>query len=176
MNRDITKIDNEACLTFFRYNWSDKNNLSGKILREKMYMPRSLDSLSSTIKWSRELGKYSINWGQILSNTFTGVTNNYKLIQFQYKLLLRISTCKYMRFKINIFKYNDQCGLSNGALKTLEHIFLYCPNTKICNRSLNIYIRHKICRQYRDINNYYLVICYHSNPLINYLNNTAKYK
>ena len=34
-NRNITKIDNEACLTFFRYNWSDKNNLSGKILREK---------------------------------------------------------------------------------------------------------------------------------------------
>ena len=79
-NRNITKIDNEACLTFFRYNWSGKNNLSGKILREKMYMPKSPDSLPSIKKWSRELGRYSINWGQILSNTFTGVTNNYKLI------------------------------------------------------------------------------------------------
>ena len=46
-NRNITKIDNEACLKFFRYNWSGKNNLSGKILREKMYMPKSPDSLPS---------------------------------------------------------------------------------------------------------------------------------
>ena len=39
-----TKIDNEACLTFFRYNWSEKNNLSGKILREKCtcLSPRTL--------------------------------------------------------------------------------------------------------------------------------------
>ena len=54
-------------------------------------------------------------------------------------------------------------------------MFLYCPNTKIFIRSLNIFIRHKICREYRDINNYYLVTCYHSNPLINYLNITAKW-
>ena len=46
-NRNITKIDNEACSTFFRYNRSGKNNLSGKILREKMYMPKSSDSLPS---------------------------------------------------------------------------------------------------------------------------------
>ena len=65
-------------------------------------MPKSPDSLPSIKKWSKELGRYSINWGKILSNTFTGVTNNYKLIQFQYKLLLRISTCKYMHFKLNI--------------------------------------------------------------------------
>ena len=140
-----------------------------------MYMPKSPDSLPSIKKWSSELGRYSINWGQILSNTFTGVTNNYKLIQFQYKLLLRISTCKYMRFKMNIVKDNGRCGLCNGALETLEHIFLYCPNTKIFIRSLNIFIRHKICREYRDIDNYYLVTCYHSNPLINYLNITAKW-
>ena len=113
-------------------------------------------------------------WIYTISNTFTGVTNNYKLIQFQYKLLLRISTYKYMRFKMNIFKDNGRCGLCNGALETLEHIFLYSPNTKIFIRSLNIFIRHKICREYSDIDNYYLVTCYHSNPLINYLNITAK--
>ena len=76
---------------------------------------------------------------------------------------------------MNIVKDNGRCGLSNGALETLEHIFLYCPNTKIFIRSLNILIRHKICREYRDINNYYLVTCYHSNPLINYLSITAKW-
>ena len=89
---------------------------------------------------SRELGRYCINWGQILSKTFTGVTNNYKLIQFQYKLLLRISTCKYMRFKMNIVKDNGRCSLCNGTLETLEHIFLNFPNTKIFIRSLNIFV------------------------------------
>ena len=33
----------------------------------------------------------------------------------------------------------------------------------------------KNMKPYRDINNYYLVTCYHSNPLINYLNITAKW-
>ena len=142
-----------------------------------MYMPKSPDSRPSIKKWSRELGRlYSINWGQILSNTFTGVTNNYKLIQFQYKLLLRISTRKYMRFKKNIVIDNGSCSLCNSALETLAHIFLYCPNTNIFIRPLNNFIRHKICREFRCINNYYLVICFHLNPLINYLNVTAKYK
>ena len=99
-----------------------------------------------------------MNWGQILNNTFTGVTNNYKIIQLQYKLFLRISTCKYTdtRFKINIVKGNAVC-----ALETLAHIFLYCSNKKIFIRSLNNFIRHKICREYRDINIYYLVSCCH---------------
>ena len=120
--------------------------------------------------------RYSINWGQILRNTFTGVTlNNYKLIQFQYKLLLRIVTCKYKRFKMNIVKDNGRCSLCNGALETLEHIFLYCTNTKIFIRSLNNFIGHEICREYRDINHNYRVTCYHSNPLINYLNVTTKW-
>ena len=128
-NRNITKIDNEACLTFFRYDRSGKNNLSGKILREKMYMPKSPDSLPSIKKWSRELGRYCINWGQILSNTFTGVTNNYKLIQFQYKLLLRISTCKYMRFKMNIVKDN----MADAVCATVhwKHLSIYFSTARI---------------------------------------------
>ena len=31
-----------------------------------------------------------------LNNTFITTTNNYKLIQFQYKLLMRISPCRYL--------------------------------------------------------------------------------
>ena len=41
----------------------------------------------------------------VLDNNFNGISNKwvfkYKLIQFQYKLLVRISTCKYMRFKMH---------------------------------------------------------------------------
>ena len=41
--------------------------------------------------------------------------------------------------------------------------------------SLNRFIRHNIYREYRDINNHYLVTCYYSNTLINYLNITANW-
>ena len=41
--------------------------------------------------------------------------------------------------------------------------------------SLNNFIRHNIYREYRDINNHYLVTCYYSNTLINYLNITANW-
>ena len=115
------------------------------------------------------------SWTQTLTNLFNGITNNYKLIQFQYKLLMRISTCKYMRFKMRIAKDNDQCSLCQGGLETLEHIFIQCPHTNIFKNILNTFIKNKIDREYRDNRNYHFMICNHANPLVNYINLTAKW-
>ena len=61
-NSNITKIDNEACLTFFIYNWSGKNNLSGKISREKnvhAYVP----GLSAINKKVEQRIRYTVYTG-----------------------------------------------------------------------------------------------------------------
>ena len=94
-------------------------------------------TLPALREWSRLLSRNNIDWTQTLTNLFNGITNNYKLIQFQYKLLMRISTCKYMRFKMRIAKDNDQCSLCQGGLETLEHIFIQYPHTNIFKNILN---------------------------------------
>ena len=107
-----------------------------KLIRNEMHKTRSPDTLPALREWSILLSRNNIDWTIILTNLFSGITNNYKLIQFQYKLLMRISTCKYMRYKMRIAKDNDQCSLCQGALETLEHIFIQCSHTNIFKNRL----------------------------------------
>ena len=57
---------------------------------------------------------------------------------------MRISTCKYMRFKMRIAKDNDQCSLCQRGLETHEHIFIQCPHTNIFKNILNALIKNEI--------------------------------
>ena len=123
--RNITQINKEVCLYFFKdaraRRGNIKNSISGRLIRNEMHKTRSPDTLPALREWSILLSRNNIDWTIILTNFFSGITNNYKLIQFQYKLLMRISTCKYMRYKMRIAKDNDQYSLCQGALETLEH-------------------------------------------------------
>ena len=173
--RNITQINKEVCLYFFKDDRGNvKNSISGRLIRNEMHKTRNPDTLPALREWSRLLSRNNIDWTQTLTNLFDGITNNYKLIQFQYKLLMRISTCKYMRFKMRIAKDNDQCSLCQGGLETLEHIFIQCPHTNIFKNILNTLIKNKIDMEYRDNRNYHFMICNHANPLVNYINLTAK--
>ena len=175
-SRDISQVDLEACLMFFKdSNGSIKNSINGKTIRIEMYNPISPNLLPVFKEWSRDLDKNDIDWCRVLNNIFTGITNNYKLIQFQYKLLMRISTCKYMRYKMHIARDSDQCSLCNSALETLAHIFLYCPYSKVFTDRLNKFITDNIFKDFRDTTRYYFITCNHVNSVVNYLNITAKW-
>ena len=99
--RNITQINKEVCLYFFKdARGNIKNSISGSLIRNEMHKTRYPDTLPALREWSILLSRNNIDWTIILTNLFSGITNNYKLIQFQYKLLMRISTCKYMRYKM----------------------------------------------------------------------------
>ena len=51
----------------------------------------------------------NINWVAVSNNTYITPSNNYKLIQFQYKLMMGISTCRYMRYKMGIVRDCPRC-------------------------------------------------------------------
>merc|ERR1712240_953787 len=99
----------------------------------------------------RLLNKSYVDWTQVLENNFKGITNNYKLIQFQYKLLMRISTCKYMRHKMKIVMDDGLCIHCKTELETLEHIFLKCPHTLLFINKLQKFIKDNIDVTYKHI-------------------------
>ena len=139
---------------------------------EKHTSPEELPALK---EWNRILDMPNLDWTQILENFFKNITNNNKLIQFQYKLLMRISTCKYMRYKMKIVKDNGQCSLCDKYLETLEHIFLNCSHTKAFCEKLSNFIRNSIDREFRDRKKLHFILCNHTNSTINYINLTAKW-
>ena len=174
--RNITRLDSQISLLFFKDNIGNiKDNINGKIVRKEMATFKSPNNLPALKQWSRDLDKIDFDWSEILNNIFTGITNNFKLIQFQYKLLMRISTCKYMRYKMRIARDSDQCSLCGTALETLAHIFLYCPQTIEFRDKLKKFIIDKIYRNYRDPKSFHFLTCSHHDQIVNYINLTAKW-
>ena len=45
-------------------------------------------------EWCKNINIAYIDWVSVFNSLFYCKINNYKLMQFQYKLLMRISTCK----------------------------------------------------------------------------------
>ena len=88
---------------------------------------------------------------------------------------MRISTCKYMRYKMHISRDSDQCSLCGSALETLSHIFLHCPYSKAFTDRLHKFIRDKIFTEFRDTKRYYFITCNHVSAIVNYFNITAKW-
>ncbi len=125
--------------------------------------------------WSSELKQSNMDWFNIFSNLFYHLTNNNKLIQFQYKLFHRITTCRYMRHKMSIDKDSPVCSLCNCALETLPHIFLECAVTRTFLYLLRKFINSNIDRTYVDPFKYYLITCMHENGQINFINAVAKW-
>ena len=91
-------------------------------IRSQMNLYVYPNSLTPLKEWCKD-------WVAVFNNTFISITNNYQLIQFQYKLLMRISTSRYMRFKMSIVRDNPICCSCKLHLETLTHIFLNCPHT-----------------------------------------------
>ena len=113
------------------------------------------------------------DWVRVFNNTFT-LSNNYKLIQFQYKLLLRISTSIYMRLKLGIVTDHPNCIKCSNNIETLTHIFIKCPHTKDFLGQLRTFILLKIYPFYRDNKCSYFIAINHSSNIVNYLNMAAK--
>ena len=106
---------------------------------------------------------------------YKNLTNSYKLLQFQYKLLMRISTCRYMRYKMHIERDSPNCSACNGPIESLAHIFVQCPISTQFITLINGFIRTHIDSNYSDPSRRYLITCSHDNQLINYINLTAKW-
>jgi hypothetical protein len=115
--------------TIAKKNWiRGKNTLIYKILNSKSLSKEiyhlfkvkdviNIDSINRLIKWKSEVGEIN------LENVFENIsltTNDFKLRNFQYKLLDRILPTNVFLIKIGI-KESDQCNFCNNATDSIFH-------------------------------------------------------
>ena len=165
-NKNITLIDPEISLRFITGH--NNQGLRSKNLRDKMISRESPNTLPPMLQWSQELDK-NIDWCDVFSNLFFSLCNNFKLIQFHFKLWHRIATCKYMRHKMKIDTDSPSCSLCNGELETLPHIYLDCVHTREFRGKINRFITANIDANYRDKKHHILTLSHHDRR-INFIN------
>ena len=171
-HKNLSNINQDLCLSFFT-NYSSQQ-LKGHTIREMLCKNLNTNELTPLKSWREDLGVESVDWVGVWSNLYSNFTNNYKLMQFQYKLLMKISTCRYMRYKMKIDTESAQCYHCNSGLETLPHIFLTCPVTKSFLGKVVDCIVNSIQGDYSDPSQLYYITCSHANPLVNFIWAVAK--
>ena len=134
-----------------------------------------VDEIPALKAWTRDLAVESINWELVFKTLYGTFTNNFKIIQFQFKLLHRVSTCRYMRYRMNIDRQTGNCYNCNTVLETLMHIYIECPITNLFVARVNRLIKGKIDPSNSDDTKIFYLTCSHTNPTINFLWAIAKY-
>ena len=152
-----------------------KKPIKGRQIRDLLSTFKDPNMLTPLKEWCKDLNNSTIDWVLVLIGLHAKDCNNFKLLQFQYKLLMRISTCKYMRVKMGISQDTPMCSLCNSHLETLPHIFLKCYHTLTFRSVLQNFICGYIDPQYRDSKSVDFITSNHGNKTINYVNIAAKW-
>ena len=161
--KNIKNINTLLSLKFY----TDIDQLNGKKIRDLRLKKFGFDHFLSLRSWERDLGVDSIRWDKVFRALYSGYTRNLKIIQFQYKLIMRISTCRYMRHKMKIDTDSPNCIHCSSDLETLSHIFIDCPRTKSLIPMLKNLLK-SVVYDYRDPDNVYYITCCHENQVVNY--------
>ena len=169
--KNVSNIDSELKINFF----IGTPNIRTHKIREKVAAQLPVDEIPALKAWTRDLAVESINWELVFRTLYGTFTNNFKIIQFQFKLLHRVSTCRYMRYKMNIDRQSGNCYNCNTVLETLMHIYIECPITNLFVARVNRLIKEKIDPSYSDDTKIFYLTCSHTNPTINFLWAIAKY-
>jgi len=110
----------------------------------------------------------NFNWNEIFYNLYH-TTNNYKLIQHQYKVFMKIATSKHLRHKMKI-EHSPYCHICKDVCESISHIYLECPKTLAFLEQIEELIRVKIDDSYSDCDKLFHFTCNHSNKTINFIN------
>ena len=163
--KNVKNINPSLSLKFF----TDPDKLSGKKIRDLCQKKVDFDNFLPLKKWEQDLGVDSMGWEKVFAAMYSGYTRNFKIIQFQYKLIMRISTCRYMRNKMKIDTDSPNCIYCTSELETLPHIFIDCPKTNSLVSLLESCLKNSVVKDYHDPYKLYYITCCHENQVVNYV-------
>ena len=170
-SKNISLIDQDISLKFFT--GRSNNAMRSKNVRDKMASSDSPNTLPPMLKWNEELNT-NVDWWGVFSTLFFSFSNNFKLIQFHYKIWHRIATCRYMRHKMKIETDSPYCSLCHEHVETLSHILLDCSFTLVFRSKVDLLIKTNIDTHYSS-RNHQIVTLSHSDRRINYINAVANW-
>lgn len=176
-HKSLGNIDTSISLDLFYGGENTPHNVPSKMIRQRLMTLPDPATLPALRGWCSQLSQLpqtvKINWCQTFQKLYKA-TNNYKLIQHQYKVFMQIATCKYMRHKMKIANTYRCSSCSLNAPETLAHIYIHCPKTLSFYLQLNNYIRNGLDPQYIATDKYFThFTCGHTNAGVNFLNLVA---
>ena len=174
-HKNVVNIDLDLRITFFQ--GTSSGDIKGQKIRNKCIKRSPAAGIPALTLWCHDLNisPDDINWNAVFANLNCTFTNNFKLVQFQFKLLHRITTSRYMRFKMKIDNVSGNCYNCKTVPETLPHIFIDCPISKLFVARVTRLITERIDNTYEDNSNVVFITCNHPNPSINFLWAVAKY-
>ena len=92
-------------------------------------------------------------------------TGTNKLLEFQYKLIHRVATSRYMRKKMKIVT-NDLCHICGISIETIEHQQFNCTHTKTFRNKLEARLKSAF-PDLSDQQEIDFVVC--NNKIVNFL-------
>ena len=114
--RNLNNIDPKLSLKFYT---DHIGSLKASKIRDLSHIKINVLEILSLKNWARDLGLEFVDLNEVFKNMYGGFTKNFKLIQFQYKLLMKISTCRYMRYKMKINRDCPNCVYCPLEMETL---------------------------------------------------------
>ena len=166
----LTKIDEKSKVSMLLNNKGEAKG-SGD-LRLNMYDRIDFSSITPCMKWEAYF-KTGISWIHTFETLYQSTGTN-KLREFQYKLVHRVATCRYMRKKMKI-ETTDMCHLCGTTSETLEHQQLHCAGTKKFRGKLEGILRCKLPAAATEQSEVGFFTCISSMSIVSFLRLVANY-
>ena len=180
--KSLNNIDTSTNISvFYGEGSSSPYNVDSKHIRDMMVVRLQKFDCAQLKDWSDKCRVQSsgnsnteIDWCCIFKNLYK-ITNHFKLVQHQYKIFMKIATCKYSRHKMKLADNCYCCFCGPQTLETLDHIYLECPVTTAFLEKLSHFIANNIEQGYTDDHMILHLTCYHTNTTVNFLNLLANW-
>jgi hypothetical protein len=176
VSKSISTVSENLCLKFLMNGAIINTKIGSKAIRNEMCKRPHQSCFVQLDRWVVSFSNVPslvFDWHAVFYNLYC-TTNNYKLIQHQYKILMKIATSKYLRYKMKI-ENNYNCDNCVNQRETLEHIYLECPKTLTFLAQVEEHIRARIDESYSDHDKLLHFTCNHTNKAVNYVNLVAKW-
>ena len=139
-----------------------------------MYKGIDFKDITPCKKWEDYFETESeIPWKNAFETLYLSTRIN-KLREFQYKLIHRVATCRYMRKKMKI-ESTDMCHMCGISSETLEHQQFKCPGTKKLGDKLEGKLRAKLPEAVGSQTNLDFLTCISSVKVISFVRMVANY-
>jgi len=144
---------------------------SGELRKSLTYNKVQFEDIKPCVRWE-SFFQAEIPWLSSFETLYTTSGTN-KLLEFQYKLIHRVATSRYMRKKMKI-ETTDLCHLCGISIETIEHQQLDCVHTKKFRSKLEGRLK-LVYPEIGDQRGLHFLTCTSENKVMNFLRIVANW-